>query len=164
MKSTAAIVVDGVLRKHVGGTPISAGIALYHALCSAFNVVLIIDGGMGDSQELEHFLDTEQLVTHGMVAYGIRPGLDPGPTRVLQAGRLRQAGYALEFIVEPDPAVARDLFREGINVLHFMHARYARPDWRPDYQSSQPTWDTLVAEEAKAAKLRAEDSRIGSVE
>lgn len=160
MKSTAAIVVDGVLRKPVGGTPIPAGVALYHALCAAFNVVLVIDGSAADEEELQHFLDTEMLTTHGLIAYGIRADLDAPRTRVMQAGRLRQAGYALDLIVEPDPVVSAYLFNAGNNVLHFMHAQYARPDWRPDAESGQRNWADLVREETRAAQLRAEDNRI----
>jgi hypothetical protein len=164
MKSAAAIVVDGVLRKPVGGTPIPQGVALYHGLCAAFNVVLVVEHSVLDMPELQRFLDVEQLYSHGSVAYGIRPGMSGAETRVRQAERLRNAGYALDLVVEPNPEVAAALYAAGFNVLHFMHAAYQRPDWRPDFEGGQRPWDELVAEQQRAAALRAADNRTGSAE
>lgn len=164
MKSAAAIVVDGVLRKPVGATPIPEGVALYHGLCSAFNVVLVVEHSVVDMAELQCFLDTEQLFSHGSVAYGIRPGMSAPETRVRQAERLRNQGYALDLVVEPDPEVAAAVFAAGFHVLHFMHAAYQRPDWRPDFQGSQRPWDELVEQQQHLARLRAEDNRVGSAD
>jgi hypothetical protein len=162
MKSTAAIVVDGVLRKLVGGTPIPAGIALYHGLCTAFNVVLLRTEE--DDAEFEHFLIGEALDRHANVFPWGHQHHDDRGTRFIQVNRIRAAGYAVELVVEPDPAKATHLFTSGFNVLHFMHAAYQRPDWRPDFEHEQRPWDDLVAAQQHAAKLRAADNRVGSTE
>jgi hypothetical protein len=164
MKSAAAIVVDGVLRKPVGGTPIQAGLTLYHGLCAVAAVALVVDGSAAEDEDLQHFCFTEDLHHHAQVVHGIRPGLSRAQTRVEQAARLRAAGYALDLVVEPDPEVSAALLTAGFNVLHFAHAAYTRPDWRPDFKRGQQAWDELVEEQKRAARLRAEDNRIGSVE
>lgn len=157
MKSAAAIVVDGVLRKPVGGTPIPQGIALYRGLCAAFNVVLLRSDT--DDDGFEDFVVTEMLTGHSNVIPWVTTGEPVG--RVRQVGRLRGWGYAVDLVVEPDPRNCLYLYQAGFNVLHFLHAAYARPDWRPDFEGNRQPWEEMVAYAQQAAKLRAEDDRIG---
>jgi hypothetical protein len=162
MKSAAAIVVDGVLRKPVGGTPIREGLSLYAGLCAAYNVVLLRTGE--DDAEFDHFLVSENLYSHSNVFPWIITGGADDVTRSMQVSRIRNSGYAVELVVEPNPVIAAALLHAGFNVLHFMHAAYARPDWRPDFKSEQRPWDELVSEQQRVAKLRAADNRVGSAE
>lgn len=156
MTSVAAITVDGVLRNLVGGTPIREGIGLYHSLCSRFNVVLL--RSENNDAEFEAFLLSENLDTHSNVLPWT--SWDDGG-RVGQASRVRRGGYDVSLVVEGDPGVCRELFLAGLNVLHFMHALYARPEWRPDALRGQRAWDVLVAEQHAQAALKAADKRMG---
>lgn len=153
MRSAVAIVIDGVLRREIGYQPIPEGLALYHVLAGSYNVVLLADQPEED-EELEHFFHVESLTRHSMVYYSTEKD------RAGQLTWLRNTGYALDFVVEPDPLLSADLFERGFNVLHFMHAQYARPDWRPDFARGVVPWDELVHHEAAVKSVKAGDQRM----
>lgn len=159
MKSAVAIVIDGVLRREIGGQPIPEGLALYRTWVNAYNVVLLADVAEAD-EELEHFYQVEQLRAHGMTKYAPLSEIDPALARVWQVMSLRNSGYALSWVIEPDPVKSAAIFGQGFNVLHFMHAQYTRPQWRPDERHEVAAWDDLVRRETELKSLKASDNRL----
>jgi hypothetical protein len=160
MRSTVAIVIDGVLRHEVGHRPIAEGLMLYRVLAPVYNVVLL--GDQDDPPyvgEVMHFYSVENLTQHSRTLYGDTSSIDLGPRRLRSLLRLRNSGMAVDFVVEPDPSISARLFEYGFNVMHFMHSQYARPQWRPDHKHEVVPWDELVMRETAAKRLKAEDMR-----
>src|SRR5258708_19095776 len=131
MQTTAVITIPGVIQKIVSLAPIPEGIQIYHGLASTFNIILVTD----DSKEqTDHFLRLEGLTKHGQVLYG-----DDFPEenrRQKQISSLRTRGFAVDLVVEPDPAIAANILFSGFNVCNFLHRAYAFPSWRPDYEEA----------------------------
>ncbi len=156
MKSSVAITIDDVLRK-ADGHPLPEGIRLYKTLADMYNLVLLSDD-QEENEFLDEFLRVEALDAHSQISY--RLDMYQGSPRVAQVQRLRNAGFALDFVIEPDPEKSARLMMAGFNVLHFMHRQYARPDWRPDYERADNSWDTLVRRELQQKLNRAADARV----
>jgi hypothetical protein len=154
VKSAVAIVIDGVLRREIGYQPIPEGLELYRVLAPHYNLVLLADDyGEAYEEELDHFMHVEQLRQHGMVYYS------GDKDRVGQVNWLRNTGRNLAFVIEPDPLQSADLMLAGFNVMHFMHAQYTRPDWRPDAGHNVAPWDELVRHEVALKGAKASDKR-----
>lgn len=151
MKSTAAIVIDGVLRKPVGGGPIPVGILLYRSLASVFNIVLLSDETHA-SEELAFWMLSEGIVSYGSSILFPRVD-DPKEARVTQVNRARRIGYAVDLVVEPDPGKATALLQAGYNTLVFTSAAFTDPAWRPDTGKGLTPWDDLAAETARRSML-----------
>lgn len=151
------------MRHEIGHRPIPEGIALYRELALGWNTILLASGDQPDyAAEVEHFLRVEQLREHSRVLYGTGMhgfvGFRPW-SRIEQVNRLRNSGHSITFVVEPDPEVSAELYANGFNVMHFMHAQYTRPQWRPDYEAPVTAWDELVAQETAIKALKTEDKR-----
>jgi hypothetical protein len=160
VKSAVAIAIDGVLRREIGYEPVPEGIALYRNLVLGWNVVLLGDRDNPEyAAEVEHFLQVEQLREHSRVSYGDTSSVYLPGRRARQVQRLRNSGLSLVFVVEADPHNSARIFDLGVNVLHFMHAQYARPDWRPDFEHSVEAWDQLVTKEIGLKMAKASDKR-----
>ena len=157
MQSSVAIAIDGVLRREIGHQPIPEGIALYHELAHGWNVVLLADGDdPAYEAEVEHFYHVEQLRLHSRTLYAPSTA---SSFRIDQLVRLRNSGLALSFVVEPDPDKSAWIFEEGFNVLHFMHAQYTRPQWRPDSKHEVVAWDDMVSREVALKRAKTSDKR-----
>lgn len=165
MKSSVAITIDGVLRKP-GGPAIPEGIRLYKTMAQMYNIILLADMEKSDAldtgsayalphQELEHFLRVEQLDAHSKLLWSQR-----GLSRVAQVSQLRNSGLVLDFVISPLPSISADLMAAGFNVLHFMHAQYTRPSWRPDHKAERTSWDDLVDRETALKLAKANDDRM----
>lgn len=160
MRSTVAIVIDGVLRHEVGHRPIAEGLMLYRVLAPVYNVVLLGDqDDPGYAADVEQFTRVENLTEHSRTLYGDTSSIDLGPRRIRQVLKLRNRGLAVDFVVEPDPMISARLFEYGFNVMHWMHAQYTRPQWRPDHKHEVTPWAELVALETETKKLKADDPR-----
>lgn len=155
MKSAVAITVEGIIMKPVSSAPMTAGLLLYHGLSSVATVILLTD--YVSDGVLDNWLLLNGLTSHAQVVY-------QGQSRVVQVNKLRQQGYALELIFEPDPTVVAALVREGYSCSHFIHAQYAVPSWRPDYEGSRRPWNEIAEQVAHQAYLRAKDGRLSSVD
>lgn len=159
MTYTVAMAITGVLRNPVGGLPIPEGIALYRALAQSFNLVLLADPDT-NPEEFGDFCVTEQLQEHqGPVMYPFH-GDDDQDKRLRQVTSYRHAGYAMGFIVEPDPATCARLLANGYTTLLFTHANYAHPDWRPGARRKPRPWSELEAQVTEQARIRAQDKRM----
>ncbi len=127
MPSTSvALSVEGVLFKDALSVPIPLGIALYHSLKQNFNILLYSEKTRKD---LDYLLGIEALHIQAAIEYNESPRhwLEPSDRKLEQLNSLRQRGYMIEAVVEPDPEAAANMVLHGFNVLHFVHAQSASP-------------------------------------
>lgn len=157
MQGTVVIVVEGVLRAPVAGAPILQGKLLYYGLASMMSVVLF--SRETPKEELDQFLMLENMNLHAHVVYPDKPY--SWLTARSKMAQLRRQ-YSVEMVIDADTPACAELLEDGFNVLHFLHAEYAVPSWRPDYEFKVRPWDSLAAQIAKNAELRSRDSRLGS--
>ncbi len=150
--SVALIVVDGVMRKLVGGGPIAEGIRLYLSLCTTGRVILLSND---DTPQLVDWLELNGCTKHDFLHLW-----PPGSPRVLQANELRRESYAIDLVVVPDPEEATGLIAAGFNTLLFTHSRYAQPSWRPDTRPGVQPWDDITQQVAALARMKAADERL----
>ena len=155
MQGTVVIVVEGVLRAPVAGVPILQGKLLYFGLASQMSVVLF--SRETPKEELDKFLMLEGLNLHAHIIYPDKPY--PWLTNRAKMAQLRRQ-YGIEMIIDADTPACAELLEDGFNVLHFLHAQYAVPSWRPDYEFKVKPWDDLSQQIAKNAELRALDGRL----
>lgn len=150
---SVAIVLDGVLRKPLDVEAQDFGASLLFAsLVENFRVVVL---GSEDLARDEHF-----LMINGMVRYirldPIRP-TDRGGVAD-QIRRLRREGFTFEFVVVPDPDVARDLYEDGVPVLVYLHPEFSSRSARPDHEPGLTPWNELEEEvefqRTQKAKMR----------
>lgn len=157
--SACVIVVEGVLQKIVTSAPIPAGLQIYHGLSETFQVLLVSDS---EKDELDHWLRLENLNKHGIVLYNddYLQNFSPEERRIKQIYEIRDRGYAVDLIIEPDPVVAAQLLYRGFSVLNFLHSAYSQPEWRPDYEAAVKPWSQLEERVTKDIELRADDKRM----
>lgn len=160
MRSSVAIAIDGVLRHDVGHAPIPEGLMLYRVLGGVYNVVLLGDSDdPGYAAEVEHFCFSEALTAHSRTLFGDSVPIEQDSLRARQITKLRNSGLPLDFVVEADPRKSMLAYQLGVNVLHFLHAQYIRPEWRPDTRHEVRPWDDLVADERAIKVAKANDAR-----
>lgn len=161
MRSSIAIAIDGVLRHDVGHAPIPEGITLYRVLGGYYNVILL--GESDDPRyaaEVEHFCFSEHLTDHSRIVFGDGMPIHEDFLRFRQINRLRNSGVALDFVIEGDPQRSLQLYQLGVNVMHFLHAQYIRPQWRPGSKHEVRPWEDLVAEEQAIKAAKVNDKRM----
>ena len=150
--SVALIVIDGVLRKLMGGAPIPEGIRLYRSLAQTGQVVLLSnsdDPGERDWLEL-----------HGLINHGFVYSVPPGQSRSSQVNDLRRQGYGIDLVVVSVPDEAMALIATGLNTLLFTHAQFAHPNWRPDTDKGVQPWSDITQQVADLARMKAKDERL----
>lgn len=151
---TTVVTVEGVLRKLTDGSRITSGIDLVASLAHDTDYSGLIFLTSGHAAEAEAWLD-EQGISRDLV-------LGAREDRIDQLRKIRHEwGYPVDFVIEPDPAIARKLMEEGYTTLLFLHPAYSKPDWRPDHQFAVRPWDDLAQQVADHARLRAQDKRFG---
>lgn len=159
MQPTVAMTIEGVLQKVVSYAPIPSGITLYNSLSSVHQIILLSDY---PKEDVDRWLELEGLNKHSFVRYGDTTtyGRPASERRLAQVNYLRSRGYALDFVIDPDPGVSAAVLASGISVLNFLHTSYALPQWRPDYEFSPKPWASLEEEVRKVASLRAKDPKL----
>ena len=156
MKLCAVIAIDGVLRRTVTGAPIADGIKIMQGLKTFYNIVLVADS----AEDIKEWLDLESVFGYTKITYPEEClDLSPKLMRLMQVSQIHSQGYAVQIVVEPDPEVAAHLLINGYNVLNFLHAQYALPEWTPGWDGTVKPWEELSATVARTARLRAEDKR-----
>jgi hypothetical protein len=157
--SSVVITVEGVLQKNVSYAPIPVGIALYHGLANTFNILLVTDQAQ---KEIEYWLSLEGLNRHASIKYneGELEYSSSLERRVRQVNEYRTQRYHVDMVIEPDPAKCAALLEQGFNTMNFLHAQYAIPTWRPDYEEKPRGWQNILDYEEEMAKLRAMDARL----
>lgn len=152
--STSVVVIDGVLRKLVGGAPIPEGVRLFRSLLSTGRVVLLGDVEPGGPAQILDWLELNGCTGHDFVDYAL------GQTHLYMLNRLRRQGYDIDLVVEPDPRMAQEIIKGGYNTLLYTHSQYAHPSWRPDAAKGVQPWGEIVDLTAKLARLKAADERL----
>lgn len=158
MTSTTVIVVEGVLRQNIGDGVIRQGQRLYHGLKETSKIAVV-------SNSLQHQQVERWLLLNGFTDHPYFYGADVtdpwevGGTRLRQIQHLREGGNFVELVVEPDPDIAARLMSEGLSVAAFLHPKYTRPEFRPDWSGEVKPWDTLVAEVERQEAMRVLDKR-----
>src|SRR6185437_5119177 len=154
--SSVVMAVEGVLKKHVTNAPIPVGIALYHGLANTFNVLLVCDISQA---ELDRWCALEGLNRHAAtrVNEGVWEYNTDVTRRLYQVDSLRNTGYNIDLVIEPDPSKSAKMLQAGYTCMTFTHADYALPQWRPDYEHKVKPWDEIAAYQEKMAELRAID-------
>jgi hypothetical protein len=155
-RSTVVIVIPGVMQKLVTAAPIPEGILLYKGLLEVSNVLLVTDD---NKETTDHWLRLENLTKHGTVLYGT-DFPEEETRRVAQVNQLRNHGFTIDMVIEPDPSVASNLIRGGYTVCNFLHRLYAFPSWRPDFEGEGRKWEEIERQVEKDALMKAEDKRL----
>ncbi len=157
MSRSVAIALEGVLRKPLDVEAQDFGASLLFAsLVENFRVVVL---GTDNPVKDEHFLGVNGLVKYVKIE-PVKVGDPEGVaerTRV-QIERLRAEGFTFEFVVVPDPELARGLYEDGVPVLLYLHPTFSSRLVRPDTDPGLTPWDELASEvefqlAAKAAAL-----------
>jgi hypothetical protein len=159
-----AITVEGVLMKPVASTIIPLGRQIYHAFRGLTQIVLV--SHETPQAELEQWLWMEGFGDYAAIAPpdSIMGTLTNPAYRVWQCNQLKKRGYNVELVIEPEPDVCAGLLVAGYSVLNFLHAAYAVPSWRPDYDGDLRPWDELSQQVANLAAMKAHDERLKSDE
>lgn len=152
MANIIAIQVEGVLRRKAGGAPIQQGLDLYYGLATRAKIVLLTQCRRNEfaGKELRSWLETEGLYEHVETQY--HQGLYFEEDIIEQVRRINGKP---SLVVVPNPEVAVDLVKDGYSTLVFVHAKYADPMHRPDADFEVRPWDSLAAQVAAEAFLKA---------
>lgn len=153
MGSAVALTFEGVLKAETGDSPIRPGTLLYHGALAAGQVAILVDHTPQD--QVNHWLEVNGLRQHSWLVLP-RPE-DPEDVverRLSQVARLRVQGAAIELVVEANPLVAAALQAAGLATALFLHPRYARPEFRPDYDGRIKHWDEVLRETERQALLQ----------
>lgn len=140
-----AITLDGVLRKPLDVEAQDFGATLlYRSLQQAFRVVVL---GTEHPDRDEQFLAINGLGGYVQIE-PLRPedGERVEDQKREQVARLRRQGFKFEFVVVPDPDLARDLYAEGLPVLLYVHPTFSARSFRPDFDGGIRPWNELAAE------------------
>lgn len=152
-----AIALEGVLRKPLDVEAQDFGASLLYAgLLEGFRVIVL---GTDDPERDEHF-----MAVNGLGRYiRIEPILPIDGDGIVeqkrsQIARLRREGFNFEFVVVPDPGLARELYEDGVPVLLYLHPQFSSRMFRPDHEPGLTPWNELAAEvefqRVKKAEMR----------
>jgi hypothetical protein len=162
MAGTAVVDLEGVLCKGSppNGAPVWTGIQTYHALATQFR--LVVDTAHDDITEIEHWLKVNSLNRHTLVLQCEPEEAALGPVELRQAhlAEWRAHGFDIALWVTSDPLVAASMMRAGITSLLFAHPQFARPEHRPDHESTLRPWDAIEEEITAQLALREQAPRI----
>lgn len=171
-----ALTVEGFLMRPVSETPIPLGKMFYSFLVPNAAVALISDSI--PKVFLDNWLWMEGMSGHAHAEYpdGVMKKHSAPEYRVWQVNQLQRKGYVIEAVIDPDPEVCAALLKEGYTVFNFLHAQYAVPSWRPDYEEKNNypyldekgveqkqfirPWEVLAGEVANQTALRMHDKRL----
>lgn len=140
---SVAFTLDGVLRKDPSAENRDNGAyLLYLAMAEHFRVVIL---GSQDKEADEFFLAVNNIVKYAAVeSENILDHPYTSGRRQQQLTRLRSEGYQFEFVVVPDPWMAKWLFTAGYPVLLYLSPEYSATAFRPDTKSGARPWGELI--------------------
>jgi hypothetical protein len=153
--SSVAITVDGIMRKVIGGAPISQGLKLYRGLATQFTVHLMTDE-RPDTGDLQHWLELQGLQEHVAIHWSdvVMDEMSVPNRRLHQVTYSHRVSF-IDLVVDPDPDTVSGLLQHGWNALLVSYAAYSLPSWRPDYHAEVQPWNEMSAQIAEGARLRA---------
>lgn len=141
---TYVLVVDGVLRKPATNAVIESGRALYWSLVETGRLALLCGE---DRDKVDWFLRTNAFNKHvHLIPEDPTSSPTPSGRRLQQIRELRRAQSNITFVVEPNPAIALDLYKESVPVMVYLHPVYTQPAFRPGYKSVAKPWEDLISE------------------
>lgn len=142
--STFVMVLDHVLRRPATQAVNVQGMQLYNALTGIGRLAILCGE---DEERASYFLKTNGFNQHAYLIPEKPDSADtPAGRRLAQITELRAMQAHIEFVIEPDPALAVEIFRQGIPVLPYLHPQYTQPSFRPDYSSTATPWENLTKE------------------
>ena len=158
--ATVVMFVEGVLQKPDGVQALDAGVRLYRALSTSYNLVLVTEQ---EIKKVKHFLLMNAISGHIDVVPLNGSSIAKG------MNSLRRDGYILDFVISPNPAVTSILYEQGFEVLTYTSPRYARPEWRPgvtmeERSEEANTFERMAARVIRETEQAAEDLRMRQVE
>lgn len=136
------ITVDGVLKHPDSDSPINEGLTFYRALIETKHRVILLTESLSKPaiEWLRH-----QRAEGFVKIYGIDPAdLEQG-TLLRTLARVRHTGR-VDLLIDPDPGRCAKAFAAGYTVMPLLSPSFARPHWRPDYESTPRPWEELDAE------------------
>ena len=150
---TYVMVLDHVLRKPSTNSVITQGQSLYAALATTGRLAILC----GEDEDMaDWFLRTNGFIKH---THLIPLDKQISPTnsgrRMAQIRSLRTQRAHIEFVIEPDPEIALELYKNGIPVLAYLHPQFTQPAFRPDYSGSARPWEDLTKEVEYQIEMRA---------
>lgn len=140
--------------KSVGGTPIPEGLMIYNAFSLVSSVTLLSRETHQD--ELEDWLLVNGYTQHAGLLCGFG---DITVSAVSQVNSLRASGYSVNLVIDPEPGNILALCSAGYNTMQFVHALYAVPSWRPDYEGAYSPWAEVAETVSRIRKQKAQDRR-----
>lgn len=150
--ATALMVVNGVLRDDQK-RPIPEGIALFHALSQGYRVALAVEDKIVDA----HWLMMEGLTVYQELIDENVPGALRGQEETLsQVEYLLGRGQQVSLVVLANPQSAAFVVERGVTVSLFVHPRFTRPEYRPDWNGGMRRWDDIVTEIETQKRLEIE--------
>jgi hypothetical protein len=159
MRDAVVICAEGVLMKPISGTPIPGGMLLYHALCEQAAVIVVFDST--PRVEAEAFLLDNNMTRHAQVVWA-----DAGSYNIATNYRVQQMGklqsYAVTLVIDASPSNILALIKEGFTCMQYIHAEYARPEWRPDYEAEVVPWADMSRYVSEQKRAKFADARLGA--
>src|ERR1039458_2622978 len=158
--ATVVMFVEGVLQKPDSPQPLDAGVRLYRALSTSYNLVLVTEQ---ETDKVKHFLSMNAINGHIDVVTLKDSSIAKG------MNALRRDGYILDFVISPSTAVTSILYEQGFEVLTYTSPKYARPEWRPDFRVPERSEEAHTFEDLRARiddemEQQAHDRRMKEIE
>ena len=154
MRSSVIVAAEGVLITDTWKV-IETGKHFIQSLSSVYRVTVALNHNEVDRFKL--WLQMENVSGVDEVLPSATPmsyrGVDE---RIAQVEMMSRRGYDLAFLVDSDPERVAGCLAQGYDAIMFCSAKFQRPEFRPDYDSSVKSWDSLVQEMEMQAYLRSQ--------
>jgi hypothetical protein len=148
------VLLDGVVRNPRNQAPISEGVLLYKTLNEVNRVIILAD----DKERTDIWLKKNNMAK-------VLDDITEIEKSVVEESRLATIKSILskgrvEFVVTDDVELSKHLLELSINVLVFLHPRYAKPEFRPDGRAGVKSWESITDELDKQQGLLLDDERV----
>jgi len=151
---SVVVLLDGVIRNLRKQAPISEGVLLYKTLNELNRVIVLAD----DKERTDIWLKKNNMAKSLDDIVQISDSVVEEP-RIASIKDILSKGR-IEFVVTDDSDLAKALLELSINVLVFLHPRYAKPEFRPDGRAGVKSWEAITEELDKQQGLYTEDPRV----
>jgi len=151
---SVVVLLDGVIRNLRKQAPISEGVLLYKTLNELNRVIVLAD----DKERTDIWLKKNNMAKSLDDIVQISDSVVEEPRLASIKGILSKG--RIEFVVTDDSDLAKALLELSINVLVFLHPRYAKPEFRPDGRAGVKSWEAITEELDKQQGLYTEDPRV----
>lgn len=154
MADYVLVQVEGVLaqmtsERFIESQPDTHGRLTYFSLLSNYKALLWCDEEL-DPELVQHWLRVNGIGRYVKVLQG-------QPKDVIRAARV--AGN-VAFGLVANPEYARALLGEGCTALLYTNPRYARREWRPDFEHGTKKWEQVIEELNEQSAMHEADQRL----